>query len=225
MKIISWNCNLNIKGKFELIERYNPVIVFVQECEKLPLNYFPKYKYLWIGKNDKKGMAVMINGGSAKIDDRYNESFIYFLPINSDLGNILGVWAYNHRAQKKFGNGFHGETSKAISYYSNFLNQDKTSLLAGDFNNSIIWDRKNSSNTFKKSIKEIEDKGFISSYHSNYGDEFGKESLKTFFHTKKQSLGYHIDFIFSRKKISSFCLGSFEEWIKYSDHMPLICEI
>ena len=46
MKIISWNCNLNIKGKFELIERYNPVIVFVQECEKLPLNYFPKYKYL-----------------------------------------------------------------------------------------------------------------------------------------------------------------------------------
>ena len=75
MKIISWNCNLNIKGKFELIERYNPVIVFVQECEKLPLNYFPKYKYLWIGKNDKKGMAVMINGGSAKIDDKYNESF------------------------------------------------------------------------------------------------------------------------------------------------------
>ena len=77
MKIISWNCNLNIKVKFEFIERYNPVIVFVQECEKLPLNYFPKYKYLWIGKNDKKGMAVMINGGNAKIDpEGKNKSYI-----------------------------------------------------------------------------------------------------------------------------------------------------
>ena len=50
MKIISWNCNLNIKKKFELIEKYNPVIVFIQECEKLPLNYFPKYKFFILFK-------------------------------------------------------------------------------------------------------------------------------------------------------------------------------
>lgn len=225
MKIISWNCNLNIKRKFELIEIHNPEIVLIQECEKLPLNFFPKYDYLWIGKNEKKGMAVLISRGCAKIEEEYNENFIYFLPINSDFGNILGVWAYNQRARKKFGSGFYGETAKAIAYYSNFLNQDKTFLLAGDFNNSIIWDKKNSLNAFKKSIEDLVKKGFLSAYHSTNGDEFGEETQKTFFHTKKQKLGYHIDYIFSKKKISSFCLGSFEDWIKYSDHVPLICEI
>ena len=224
MKIISWNCNLNFKNKFELIESHNPSIVFIQECEELPLNYFPKYSYLWIGKNEKKGMAVMINGGNAKIDKIYNDNLIYFLPINSDLGNVLGVWAYNHRANKKFGSDFYGETSKAIKYYSNFLDKKETFLLAGDFNNSVIWDKKNSENSFNTSIKEIENKGFFSSYHSSYGDKFGEESNKTFFHTKKENLSYHIDYIFSKKKIDNFYLGTYKDWIKSSDHVPLFCE-
>ena len=225
MKIISWNCNLNLKSKFELIESHNPSIVFIQECEKLPFNYFPKYSYLWIGKNDKKGMAVMMKGGNAKIDKSYDENLIYFLPINSDFGAVLGVWAHNHRANKKYGANFHGETSKAIKFYENFLDRKETFLLAGDFNNSIIWDKKNSINSFNTSIKELEKKGFISTYHSKYGDKFGEESSKTFFHTKKENLSYHIDYIFSKNEVCSFNLGSFKDWIKYSDHMPLICEI
>ena len=115
MKIISWNCNLNIKRKFKLIESHSPEIIFIQECEKLPLNYFPKYKYLWAGKNEKKGMAVMIKGQNAKIDEIHNENLIYFLPVNSEYGNILGVWAYNHRAEKKYGSKFNGETTNAIA--------------------------------------------------------------------------------------------------------------
>ena len=225
MKIISWNCNLNIKRKFKLIESHSPEIIFIQECEKLPLNYFPKYKYLWAGKNEKKGMAVMIKGQNAKIDEIHNENLIYFLPVNSEYGNILGVWAYNHRAEKKYGSKFNGETSNAIAYYSDFLNQDKTFLIAGDFNNSVIWDKKNTLKSFDSSIRELEMKGFVSSYHSKYCDAFGEESGRTFFHTKKQSLSYHIDYIFTKKQIISFNLGLFEDWIKYSDHVPLICEI
>lgn len=54
MKIITWNCNLNLIKKFEHIEKLCPDIVILQECEKLDQNYFPNSKYFWVGKNEKK---------------------------------------------------------------------------------------------------------------------------------------------------------------------------
>ena len=41
MKIITWNCNLKFKQKFELISSYDPDICFVQECENLNSDFFP----------------------------------------------------------------------------------------------------------------------------------------------------------------------------------------
>ena len=58
MKIISWNCNLKFKEKFELIESYDPDICFIQECEKLKSVFFPSYKYFWTGRNENKGLGV-----------------------------------------------------------------------------------------------------------------------------------------------------------------------
>ena len=59
MKIINWNCNLNLSKKFEHIEKHQPDIAIIQECEKLDSSYFPNggwYKdkketkpYGWIG--------------------------------------------------------------------------------------------------------------------------------------------------------------------------------
>ena len=57
MKVITWNCNLKFKEKFELIDGYDPDICFIQECEKLNSDYFPNYKYFWTGRNEKKGLG------------------------------------------------------------------------------------------------------------------------------------------------------------------------
>ena len=59
MKIITWNCNLNLIKKFEHIEKLRPDIVILQECEKLDQNYFPNSKYFWIGKNEKKDWVFL----------------------------------------------------------------------------------------------------------------------------------------------------------------------
>ena len=59
MKIISWNCNLKFAKKFEAIESFNPDICFIQECEDLPIDFFPDYQYLWTGRNDKKGLGIL----------------------------------------------------------------------------------------------------------------------------------------------------------------------
>ena len=68
--------------------------------------------------------------------------------------------------------------------------------------------------------------GSISLYQKLKDEGFGKESCATFFHTKKESKKYHIDYIYS-KNLNPLKLkvGSYAEWISYSDHSPLIAEL
>ena len=48
----------------------------------------------------------------------------------------------------------------------------------------------------------------------------------TFFHTKKENKSYHIDFLFLKAlNAQRVEIGSYSEWIRFSDHMPLICEV
>ena len=61
MKCISWNCNLNLSKKFEHIDKYQPDIAIIQECEKLDSSYFPNGEYFWIVKNEQKRLNSIIN--------------------------------------------------------------------------------------------------------------------------------------------------------------------
>ena len=225
MKVISWNCNLKFKEKFELVSSYNPDICFIQECEKLSDDFFPDHDYFWTGRNEKKGLGILIRKSNSFIDESHDKNLINFLPIKSENIRLLGVWAYNHRASK-FGSGVSGNTVDAIRFYKTWLSaNDKKCIVAGDFNNSAIWDKKGNDNNFKNINDHLEDLGFISSYHNLNREDFGKESSATFFHTKKESKKYHIDYIYSKGlNPVELEVGSYSEWISYSDHSPLIVE-
>ena len=67
---------------------------------------------------------------------------------------------------------------------------------------------------------------FKSAYHDLTGGDFGSEKDPTFFHTKKEKKPYHIDYLFLKgMEAKTFDIGSYEDWITNSDHVPLICEI
>jgi len=228
MKVVTWNCNLRLKDKYELLQSLNPDIAIIQECEELPTDYFPKVKYIWHGFDSKKGIGVLSFGHHIELDEIHNQNFIYFLPIKINGGNfkLLSVWAYNHRAKKRFGNEYNGQTIYALQHYSVWL-QDKNSIIAGDFNHSIIWDKQRNENNFSNINELLDGLGFHSSYHTYYNHDFGNEPQGTFFHTKKQDKPYHIDYIFTKfsTELESVNIGSYEEWIKYSDHVPVSIEI
>ena len=115
MKLLTWNCNLNLAEKFEILEPYNCDIFIIQECERLKTNFFPNYDYFWVGKNEKKGLGILVTKSlKGEISKLNNQNLIYFLPLETELINVLGVWAYNHRASK-FGKEFSGYTSYALS--------------------------------------------------------------------------------------------------------------
>lgn len=226
MKVITWNCNLNLNKKFQQIEKHKPDIAIIQECEQLDLSHFPNYKYFWVGKNDKKGLGVLVSNPSAKISKCYNDKFIYFLPIETDNINILGVWAYNHRASQKFGDLFEGRTGDALEYYQPWLSSNSKIVFSGDFNNSVIWDKGSKINNFKKINSKLEDLSFKSLYHQSNKERFGQETIGTLFHTKNKEKPYHIDYIYLKgTRLNSFHLGTYEDWISYSDHTPLIANI
>ena len=225
MKIITWNCNLQFAKKFEHLEPMNADICIIQECEKLKEDYFPNAKFFWTGRIENKGLGVLIKNGSASFDSIHNPNLINFLPIRSDDLKILGVWAYNHRA-KKFGDDVSGETIQAIEFYKEWLvGEDLPCIFGGDFNNSVIWDKPNNQNNFQNINSKLEDLGFNSAYHSQTADQFGSEETATFFHTKQESKTYHIDYLYLKSlKSSSVELGKYEDWIKLSDHVPIMVE-
>ena len=172
----------------------------------------------------KKGLGVIIKKDSAQVSSLHNKNLIHFLPIIADEINILGVWAFNHRA-KKYGEHVDGKTLEAIKYYYEWLQEKPKSIVAGDFNNSIIWD-KPSNKDFYNINEKLESIGLSSSYHKVTSDDYGEEKQKTFYHTKNIQKQYHIDYIYTcGMDLKSVNVGTFEDWITFSDHCPVTVEV
>ena len=224
MIITTWNCNLKLKSKYEFIESLDSDILIIQECEKLKQDYFSNNQYFWTGRDENKGLGVLVKKDTANVSKLHNSNFIHFLPIETDSLNIMGVWAFNHRAVK-YGDNANGRTLDAIKYYDIWLNDSQKSIFAGDFNNSIIWD-KTSNPSFSNINNELNRLGYESSYHKQTQDIFGKEKETTFYHTKKEDKKYHIDYIYIKDmNIKSLHIGSYDKWIEHSDHCPVSIEV
>ncbi len=70
--------------------------------------------------------------------------------------------------------------------------------------------------------------GIESIYHKVTGEIQGKESCPTFYLHRRLERPYHIDYIFAAHeystRIKKLEVGPFAQWIKNSDHMPLMVE-
>ena len=226
MKILSWNCNQNFSKKYEHIESINADISIIQECERLKEDHFPEAKFFWTGKNESKGLGILVRNQRAFLDPIHNTNLINFLPINVDGLRVLGVWAYNHRAVK-FGKNLSGNTIDAINFYEDWLTEkSQPCIFGGDFNNAPQWDKKDNLNNFQNINSRLNHLGFESAYHTSTKEVFGSETSHTFFHTKNESNKYHIDYLYLRSlKLKSMRVGTYDDWIKLSDHTPLILDI
>ena len=223
MKIITWNCCLKLSSKFETIKKLHADILIIQECEKLPKDYFPGAEYHWIGHQDNKGVGVVLFNLTAEIDKAFNDKLDYFLPLNLDNSiKLLATWSFTHRAAGRFGDGHLGHVSDALSYYKDWLAETDRGIIAGDFNNSVIWDKGTKESNFINTNSALNSLGYQSVYHQLSGEDFGAETAATLYHTKKKDKIYHIDYIYLKgiKPISAD-VGIYEDWIKLSDHMPL----
>lgn len=226
MRVVTWNCNLSLGEKLEKLLALEPDVAVVQECEQ-SLEVPEGYEFMWTGNNPRKGLGVISRGLSLEVCPHAKDHWAYFLPINidGDRLRLLATWAFNHRASR-IGSDFTGNPREVISGMSDWLGSGH-SIVAGDFNNSTIWDHIGKAARFRDIARDLDQLGLRSAYHLQTGEAFGQESRPTYFHTKNPDKPFHIDYCFLHQSLG--CrrveIPDFADWRASSDHVPVITNL
>lgn len=232
MRIVTWNCRVGgFRKKAKYIAPLKPDILAVQEVEPLDnvqlldgecqptyrdrMNFpvFPRRSIGMFSYTDTKLNAV----------DQL-EPIFSFRRYEAQLGdqtfNVVGVWPYATKSAKTS----YRQAHDGIVSREKWIRERQTVLL-GDFNNCASY--KNSG--WKELKKLIDSLGLVSAYHSYFGEEFGEETRQTHFHRGKETHGFHLDYCFLPsawvKHITKVEVGTYSDWDKVSDHVPLIVDL
>jgi len=230
MKIITWNCNGAFRKKFHLLEQFNADIEVIQECENPEAATDEAYKqwasnFLWTGENKNKGLGIFCRASlKVKNNNWETNKTKYFISANIDNKfNIVGAW--NHHADSP-NFGYIGQLWKYLQVNKSLMRQ---TIIAGDFNSNKIWDEWDRWWNHSDVVRELEEIGIRSLYHEYFGEEQGKEKTPTLYLQKNIQKPYHIDYVFADKnafkKIKNIKIGDKSDWLKWSDHMPMVFEL
>ena len=239
MKIITWNCNGAFRKKYHTLDKYHADILIIQECENpnLSTKVYSEWSkdYFWIGKNKNKGLGVFAkNSMTIKLLDWSDKNHLWqneilesFLPILINNKYILlAVWTKKANSETF---GYIGQLWKYLKLHQDKL-ENKSVIIAGDFNSNTIWDRWDRWWNHSDVVKELEKINIVSLYHYFFKEKHGEETSSTFFMYKKIERNYHIDYIFIsldllKKNKTSICIEKPKDWLEFSDHVPIISEV
>ncbi len=106
------------------------------------------------------------------------------------------------------------------------------SIVAGDLNNNVGWDRPGKANNHANAVTTMDALGLVSAYHTFYRLEQGAEKHPTLYWRDRTRTGptFHIDYAFVPQQdvglVQSVAVGSYSKWVGrgLSDHVPVIVE-
>lgn len=248
MKIVSWNCNGALRNKIAAVDSLGADILVIQECENPSLST-PAFQnwagdYLWLGTSKNKGIGVFPKNHHKVEALQWNSTFQInklqskstslawessdlklFLPfLIDDTYQALAVWTKGSNTEIF---AYMGQFWKYLQIHRHDLAREKTIIL-GDFNSNAIWDKQDRWWNHSDVVNELTEMGIHSLYHWQYNEKHGKETAPTFYLHRKEIKPYHIDYIFLSQDLlpkSHLVIGQREDWIAYSDHMPVSLKI
>ena len=233
MRLVVWNCAGGIRTKWSLIERLEPDVAIVIECDhpdRIPNLGFDSS--VWMGRLPHKGLGVFGFGDWKVEEAAFVELQLEFVlpvrvsgPVDVEL---YAVWAMNRRASQ---HPLEYAGVRQPLAMMDVYRPPPNSIIAGDFNNSAVWD-KSRRHTFADMITRYEQDGFVSLYHSTTGEAFGSESTPTHWWRDRREDGrtYHIDYVFTSGHLASrsaLTVGTFDDSVTIgrSDHAYLVADI
>ncbi len=101
-------------------------------------------------------------------------------------------------------------------------------MVLGDFNSNVRWDEWDRWWNHTDVVRELSALGLESIYHHCNSEAQGKETQPTFFMNRNRARPYHIDYAFASEELiksSAICIGNPEQWLQFSDHLPIILDI
>jgi len=218
------------RKKASLVISQSPDILIIQECEHLDKivfnNDLPRpTDACWFGTNPNKGLGVFSFGQyRLKLRRTHNPDLKLIVPFIVSGGEndlyLYAIWANNPDDPD---GQYVEQVWKALQHYRI---KNKGTLLAGDFNSNTIWDRKYRIGNHSHVVERLAKQGITSCYHRHHGQKQGSEAHPTFYLYKHLDKPYHIDYCFASsdlaEKMRSVEIGRFEDWMKYSDHVPVM---
>jgi exodeoxyribonuclease III len=234
MRIITWNCQGAFRRKADIILAHKPDILLVQECEQLNDLSFntsnrPIKFYHWHGDNKHKGIAIYsFSDYNIELLSDFNADFRYILPFRVKGGGqsftLFAIWAMNNKINREA--RYIGQVWLSLNHYADLL--ECPSILIGDFNSNKIWDYKGRVGNHSDVVLKLADHDIHSVYHQHFDMPQGTEAHPTFFLQRNQNKPYHIDYYFASKvlldKVIKVDVGTYDDWIPYSDHVPMIVD-
>lgn len=230
--LVTWNCNMAFRKKKDRLLECNPDVLVVQECECPDQHgdWSAFSDWCWIGANEHKGLAVFTrNGLSLETAGTVGDGGRFTLPVETDGPlDVLGVWAMNDEENPK--HRYISQVYEALRDYEDFVGGN--TVVAGDFNWNVIWDESPKYSLvgdFSDTVALLHDAGLRSAYHASTDHDFGREDDSTFFMHKKRDRCYHTDYVFvpetDGEGPTTCTVGSYDEWIDASDHVPVFVEL
>jgi exodeoxyribonuclease-3 len=226
-----------------LVERLSPDIAVIAECADLATlrakfgSQVPFSDAAWVGRSPHKGLAVFAFGDFSLVPHAGTDpSLEWILPVHVDGPtpfHLLAVWAMNHRARNAKDNpAVVPQPAAALRQYAAWLESGPT-VLAGDFNHNVIWDRRGSTRNHTQTLAACKESGLVSAYHLATGEDQGAETTATLYWRDRRRDGhrYHVDYTFIPEGwghlLQNVQVGDFEDWVApgLSDHVPLIVDI
>lgn len=231
MRILVWNINMAAHKKIALLQRLAPDLAIVPECAapEVIVAHCPEFTFTdaqWLPRSRHKGLGVFSFGDvrlrrARTFDPRY-EVFLPLSVTGPRSFHLLAVWSLNFQPSAGL------SMPDALRFYRSFLAR-REAVVAGDFNNSVFWDRPGKRTNFAGIAHSLASLGLVSAYHAVSGESFGQERQATLWFLKRPHQGYHIDYCFLPttwiSRASSIWVGSHEDWLTYSDHAPLLISV
>ncbi len=234
MKIVAWNAGMAFRKKIDKILPLKADILVISECEKSEKwGQIDKEKgindFLWEGDNPNKGIGIITFDKRYKIEIHpdYDKSFRYIVPIkvSADKQEFIMFAVWSQKGEKRY-DSYIGQIYLALEKYASLLKEP--CIIVGDWNSNKLFDHVNRVKTHSEVVEFLEGFGIKSAYHHFSKEEHGEELKATHYFRKEKARPFHIDFLFASKilldQLKSFHIGSREDWIEFSDHMPISAE-
>ncbi|HFJ9434327.1 endonuclease/exonuclease/phosphatase family protein [Bacillus thuringiensis] len=234
MKIVAWNAGMAFRKKIDKILPLKADILVISECEKSEKwGQIDKEKgindFLWEGDNPNKGIGLITLDERYQIEIHpdYDKSLRYIVPIkvSSDKQEFIMFAVWSQKGETRY-SSYIGQIYLALEKYASLLKEP--CIIVGDWNSNKVFDHIKRVKTHSEVVEFLEAFGIKSAYHHFSEEEQGEESKATHYFRKEKARPFHIDYLFASEifleQLKFFKIGSCEEWIEFSDHMPIIAE-
>lgn len=229
LRIITWNCAMALRNKWEQLISLTPDVAVIQECETE--DRWRKKVYtsaVWCGNNRHKGLAI-VTFGPWKVErcESLDASIEFVLPVRISgpmAFNMLAVWTKQSEIK---GRGYIGQMQHAADVYAAWL-ASSDSVVVGDWNSNAGF-KGASGEAYLATVEQLAKCGMTSAYHHHHRCRHGNERHATWYNHKRADNGYHLDYCFVPQSwtpmLQSVKVGGLDDWRAYSDHCPLIVDL